>query len=138
MLSSALRTLVAIKSAAAAAAASRWPQRLIRSVSTASFRHYSNRLWLPTSYQIAGGRKRGLVVAATSNPHSELTSSLIGIQEGRKLRVSWADGRESSYHAVWLRHNCQCPNCTSSSNQRLPRRKNLEGDIRITSSSVAG
>ena len=35
------------------------------------------------------------------------------------LRVCWADGRASSFHAVWLRDNCPCPECRHPSGQRL-------------------
>ena len=39
---------------------------------------------------------------------------------GDALTVFWADGRESLYHAIWLRHNCPCPGCRSAANgQRI-------------------
>lgn len=27
------------------------------------------------------------------------------------MQILWHDGEESFYPAVWLRDNCQCPNC---------------------------
>lgn len=137
------RTSTAVRTVApatAVAASSRRSQRLgSRPVSTTPSRRCSaSRLLIPTRYpflKLAGG-KRTLTQAAPLL-HSELVSSSTAIQDGRKLRVRWTDGREGSYHAVWLRHNCRCPSCTSQTNQRLLRRKDLEGEIRITSSSVA-
>jgi gamma-butyrobetaine dioxygenase len=37
----------------------------------------------------------------------------------RALRVDWADGHRSTFHAVWLRDNCPCPACRHESGQRL-------------------
>ena len=54
--------------------------------------------------------------------HSKIdtTSSLrFGVEnEGRILKITWADGETAAFHAVWLRHNCQCPGCITSSNQK--------------------
>ena len=33
------------------------------------------------------------------------------VDGGKKVRIHWPDGKESSYYAVWLRQNCQCPKC---------------------------
>lgn len=124
---------VACKTAAAVAL----PQRFARPIST-SFVHYrAHRLWISTHQSwmwLLGRAKRGLVVAPS---HSELASSLTVISGGRKLRVCWGDGRGSSYHAVWLRHNCQCRRCILNTNQRLIRKEDLDGDIRITSSQAS-
>lgn len=37
------------------------------------------------------------------------------------LRVQWADGREHAFHLAWLRDNCRCPTCVSTSGQKTPR-----------------
>ena len=37
---------------------------------------------------------------------------------GRSLKITWADGESAAYNAAWLRHNCQCPLCVTSSNQK--------------------
>ena len=54
--------------------------------------------------------------------HSEvdtLRSLRYGIEnEGRILKVTWANGETAAFLAVWLRHNCQCPSCVTSSNQK--------------------
>ena len=39
-------------------------------------------------------------------------------EEGGVLKVTWSDGETSCFHSVWLRHNCQCPSCVTSSNQK--------------------
>ncbi|HEY7207458.1 MAG TPA: TauD/TfdA family dioxygenase [Gaiellaceae bacterium] len=39
--------------------------------------------------------------------------------EGSRLAVVWPDGHQSTYHAVWLRDNCACPECRHPSGQRL-------------------
>ena len=53
--------------------------------------------------------------------HSKIeTCSLkYGVEkEGRILKITWADGETAAFHAVWLRHNCQCQSCITSSNQK--------------------
>ena len=53
----------------------------------------------------------------TPPPRPPTLESLAG---GKKIRVTWSDGEESTYHAVWLRHNCRCPKCWGeSSDQKL-------------------
>ena len=48
---------------------------------------------------------------ATESEAKKLYCSIEAIQDGRRLYVSWEDGEESTYHAVWLRHNCRCSKC---------------------------
>ena len=48
---------------------------------------------------------------ATESEARKLYRSMEATQDGRRLCVSWDDGEESTYHAVWLRHNCRCPKC---------------------------
>ena len=52
----------------------------------------------------------------------------------------WSDGEQSTYHAVWLRHNCQCPECWDSiANQKLVVDINeLRSDLKIHSVTGAG
>jgi gamma-butyrobetaine hydroxylase len=38
---------------------------------------------------------------------------------GSRLAVEWPDGHRSTYHAVWLRDNCPCPECRHAGGQRL-------------------
>ena len=48
---------------------------------------------------------------ATDSGVGKLYHSMEATQDGKRMCVSWADGEESKYHAVWLRHNCKCPQC---------------------------
>ena len=52
----------------------------------------------------------------------------------------WSDGEQSTYHAVWLRHNCQCPECWDSiANQKLVVDVNeLRSDLKIHSVTGSG
>ena len=52
----------------------------------------------------------------------------------------WSDGEQSTYHAVWLRHNCQCPECwDDTANQKLLIDvKELRSDLRIHSVTGSG
>ena len=51
-------------------------------------------------------------VAATSANVAIDAADLVDIDDaGRCLRVQWRDGSESLYPFVWLRDNCQCPDC---------------------------
>ena len=34
-----------------------------------------------------------------------------------RVHVLWPDGEEDAYHAVWLRHNCHCPECCEAHSQ---------------------
>jgi gamma-butyrobetaine dioxygenase len=50
-------------------------------------------------------------------------------QAGRQVRVDWADGHHSLFHALWLRDNCGCPECRHPSGQRLLDTASLPADI---------
>jgi len=52
----------------------------------------------------------------TDGEAGRIYRSLESSPDGKKLCVSWADGEESTYHAVWLRHNCRCPQCWDERN----------------------
>ena len=59
--------------------------------------------------------------------------------DGKKMKVTWDDGGESTFHAVWLRHNCQCSECVQhSSGQKLVTSVELSGSLRITETRVQG
>ena len=36
------------------------------------------------------------------------------IENGKKLKLLCDGEQERRYHGVWLRHNCRCPECYSS------------------------
>jgi len=38
-----------------------------------------------------------------------------------RLRVRWDDGEERAFHLCWLRDNCRCERCCSSSGQKVNR-----------------
>ena len=105
------------------------PRRIVGRV-TRAFRHASTGGFKPSvsarSTSAVTGRSmlsslaRGrypIGTVATSRGYStdseagRIYRSLELSPDGKKLCVSWADGEESTYHAVWLRHNCRCPQC---------------------------
>jgi gamma-butyrobetaine dioxygenase len=60
-------------------------------------------------------------------------------EEGRAVRLRWADGAAARFHAVWLRDNCQDPQSRHpGSGQRLFDILDLPADIRVTSTRAAG
>ena len=61
-------------------------------------------------------------------------------REGRILKITWADGETAAFHAVWLRHNCQCPSCLTSSNQKAidPAILHPNTTVHLNESSVLG
>ena len=54
----------------------------------------------------------------------------------RALRVRWANGLDSRFHAIWLRDNCACPDCTHpvTREQKIDL---LDIDENIAANSVA-
>ncbi|OWF51458.1 hypothetical protein KP79_PYT09379 [Mizuhopecten yessoensis] len=45
---------------------------------------------------------------------------------GQELVLKWHNGKDLRYHAVWLRYNCQCPECVQPhSGQRLLETTNV-------------
>ncbi len=50
------------------------------------------------------------------------------------LQVDWGDGHKSRFHAIWLRHQCECEVCGTSLNAvRGLRLDQLPGDVSIAS-----
>ena len=60
------------------------------------------------------------------------------LNNGRIMRFTWANGETAAFHAVWLRHNCQCPNCVTSSNQKAINPSVVNPKMSVTSTSVSG
>ena len=58
--------------------------------------------------------------------------------DGKKLKITWDDGRKSTFDVVWLRHNCQCPSCHFSSGQKLVEGRDLPSGMTITSTTFSG
>ena len=60
------------------------------------------------------------------------------LDNGRKVKFTWANGETAAFHAVWLRHNCQCPSCETSSNQKAINPSVVDPNMSVTSTSVSG
>ena len=63
--------------------------------------------------------------------------------EGRQLEAVWGDAEgsaapPSSYHSVWLRHNCHCPECLTAQNQNAVLSCELDPDVAISEAKVTG
>ena len=65
-------------------------------------------------------------------------------KDGKKLHLYFSsdkrdvDHDEISYHGTWLRHNCKCVQCSStSSHQNVVGYKHLM-DLKITSANIQG
>ena len=56
----------------------------------------------------------------------------LGVQDSQ-LRIGWDDGHESRFHAIWLRDNCQCPDCRHPSGQRLLDTRRIPTDLALAS-----
>lgn len=54
----------------------------------------------------------------------------------RRLRVTWEDGHESTFHAIWLRDNCRCEECRHPSGQRLLDTRTLPDDVSLSSATI--
>ena len=52
---------------------------------------------------------------------------------GERVEVAWADGRRESFHAMWLRDNCSCPQCRHSNGQKLTNISDWPADVRVVS-----
>ena len=59
------------------------------------------------------------------------------IDSGKKLSLD-CSGDVMRFHTVWLRHNCHCDQCLSSSGQKIMSFESLCGDLKITSAEVQG
>ena len=87
--------------------------------------------------------KRNLSVeASTTSAHEDAASSKyvpVNVDNDRgMLTVTWADGETAAFHAVWLRHNCQCPSCVTSANQKTIYPSMLNPSMEITSITILG
>ena len=69
---------------------------------------------------------RKLNTVATKGP----TFTISG--EGKKLKALWnTETPPSTYHAVWLRHNCHCPQCLSGNNQKSVLTTSVDPNVAI-------
>lgn len=69
-------------------------------------------------------------------------STDVELESDKKLKVVWRTGNEAgtkcTFHAVWLRHNCQCPDCVFSSGQKRAPLKASDPNISLTSVNSSG
>ena len=100
--------------------------KLLRLAPT-SFRKTTSRLpVVAAAGQGTGIRKLNAGVAKTVAP----TFTISG--EGKKLEALWSrETPPSTYHAVWLRHNCHCPQCLSGNNQKSVLTTSVDPNVAI-------
>ncbi len=61
------------------------------------------------------------------------------LDEGAAARLTWDDGREARFHAIWLRDNALDPETRSATNgQRLITLQDIPADTRISAAAIAG
>lgn len=58
--------------------------------------------------------------------------------DGKKLNLTDHKDDSHSYHAIWLRHHCQCPECMASTGQRTIPLNFLRGDLKISTATIDG
>ena len=58
--------------------------------------------------------------------------------DGRSLQLLTESGNSANYDVMWLRHNCQCCSCRSSSGQKMVSGKDLHKDMTIGNASLNG
>lgn len=75
-------------------------------------------------------RRRGTARGAHSSDMSTAIQKVEAPDAEHLVRVHWEDGSESRYPCVWLRDNCQCPDCfLSSAKARRLLFEDLDVDI---------
>ena len=64
--------------------------------------------------------------------------SLVTIN-GKELAITWPDGAQNSYNAVWLRHNCECSECRQPhTGQKVMDVTELSPNLSISSDGATG
>ena len=81
-----------------------------------------------------GSHTRTLVVRASEDTSLRCETE----NDGKTMKVTWADGESAAFHAVWLRHNCQCPSCATSNNMRAIKPSILDPRMTVTSTTFSG
>lgn len=62
----------------------------------------------------------------------------VAVRDGR-LSIRWADGHRSTFHAVWLRDHCPCPDCRHpATGQRLLETAGIPDALRLASARLTG
>ena len=58
---------------------------------------------------------------------------------GKELSVTWPDGAQNTYSAVWLRHNCECSECKQPhSGQKVVDAGEVTQNLHISSDGASG
>ena len=57
---------------------------------------------------------------------------------GKNLQLLRPGSKEKSFHSLWLRHSCQCSECTYTSGQRTVHWSELPKDLKIKSATLLG
>ena len=59
--------------------------------------------------------------------------------EGKRLEAVWGSGSPpSTYHSVWLRHNCQCSQCLSSHGQNTVSSTGIDPNVAVADANITG
>ena len=60
-------------------------------------------------------------------------------EDNKKLKLLCENEPERRFHGIWLRHNCRCPECTSTYyNQTIVDPRLLVPSLRVESANVEG
>ena len=91
---------------------------------------------LPIFYALTSQLHTTALLSTTS----AAVSSLECATDGKKCKIIWKDGEQSTYHAVWLRDNCHCPECWDSGFDMkiVLDTKEFRGDVRLRSVKLEG
>ena len=60
------------------------------------------------------------------------------LDDGARLAVTWDDGHASLFQGLWLRDNCNCPECRHTSGQRLVAVHELAASPRVEDPALSG
>ena len=76
---------------------------------------------------------------STSTDGKKETMSFQIEKGGQELNLSWKDSHNDvSVYAVWLRHNCQCPECLADNGQCLVVPQLLDPSITVDLADISG
>ena len=92
-------------------------------------------------YRSLGGAAARLSAAGLSSGAVRRGAAGVSVmEEGRKMRATWkGEGSPDSftYHSVWLRRNCQCPQCLNTQNQNIARSDELDPHVTVSSANIS-
>ncbi|MFT5506300.1 MAG: gamma-butyrobetaine dioxygenase, partial [Gammaproteobacteria bacterium] len=61
---------------------------------------------------------------------SDIYKILRASNDSTSIEIEWEDHHQSTYHHVWLRHNCSCASCRhSGTDQNMNLIENVPADI---------